>query len=125
MDTNKIKNSDFSQVDISYFFNNDENIKNEIIQTGIIVFTDYQQKLIKKLQDALEKTAPDRLARLQERLDDVTSLAQAIARFPSLLERANTTTSTEPYRSSTVRNAISSPFLVVFFVISVSSPPIV
>lgn len=94
MDTNKIKNSDFSQVDISYFFNNDENIKNEIIQTGIIVFTDYQQKLIKKLQDALEKTAPDRLARLQERLDDVTSLAQAIARFPSLLERANTTTST-------------------------------
>ena len=55
MDTNKIKNSDFSQVDISYFFNNDENIKNEIIQTGIIVFTDYQQKLIKKLQDALEK----------------------------------------------------------------------
>ena len=103
MDTNKIKNSDFSQVDISYFFNNDENIKNEIIQTGIIVFTDYQQKLIKKLQDALEKTAPDRLARLQERLDDVTSLAQAIARFPSLLERANTTTSTRtPDRKSAV-----------------------
>ena len=30
LDTSKIKNSDFSQVDISYFFNNDENIKNEI-----------------------------------------------------------------------------------------------
>ena len=28
--TSKIKNSDFSQVDISYFFNNDENIKNEL-----------------------------------------------------------------------------------------------
>ncbi|MGN0728399.1 hypothetical protein [Treponema sp.] len=94
LSADKIKNSDFSQVDISYFFDNNEAAKNEIIQTGIVVFTEYQQRLIEKLQAALEKNAPDRLVRLQERLGDVTSLAQSIARFPSLLERANTTTST-------------------------------
>lgn len=88
-----IRNSEFSSVSIDEFFDQDSK-KEDIIQTGIIVFTDHQQKLIDHLSSALALNAPDRVDRLQSRLLDVTNLAKAIAHFPSLLERANTTTST-------------------------------
>ena len=89
-----IKNSTFSSVSIDEFFDQDSQKEEDIIQTGIIVFTDYQQKLIDRLSTALAQNAPERIERLQDRIKDVTNLAQAIAHFPSLLERANTTTST-------------------------------
>lgn len=90
----KIRNSSFTSVSIDEFFDEDAKKEAEIIQTGIIVFTDHQQKLIDHLSSALAKNAPDRVDRLQSRLNDITDLAKAIAHFPSLLERANTTTST-------------------------------
>lgn len=40
-----IRNSEFSSVSIDEFFDQDSK-KEDIIQTGIIVFTDHQQKLI-------------------------------------------------------------------------------
>ena len=89
-----IKNSTFSSLSIDEFFDQDSQKEEDIIQTGIIVFTDYQQKLIDRLSTALAQNAPERIERLQDRIKDVTNLAQAIAHFPSLLERANTTTST-------------------------------
>lgn len=90
----KIRNSSFTSVSIDEFFDEDAKNEAEVIQTGIIVFTDHQQKLIDRLSSALAKNAPDRVDRLQSRLNDITDLAKSIARFPSLLERANTTTST-------------------------------
>ena len=90
----KIRNSSFTSVNIDEFFDEDAKKEAEVIQTGIIVFTDHQQKLIDHLSSALAKNAPDRVDRLQSRLNDITDLAKAIAHFPSLLERANTTTST-------------------------------
>ena len=90
----KIRNSSFTSVSIDEFFDEDAKKEAEVIQTGIIVFTDHQQKLIDRLSSALAKNAPDRVDRLQSRLNDITDLAKSIARFPSLLERANTTTST-------------------------------
>ncbi|MCI5830883.1 MAG: hypothetical protein SPJ89_12050 [Treponema sp.] len=90
----KIRNSSFTSVSIDEFFDEDAKKEAEVIQTGIIVFTDHQQKLIDRLSSALAKNAPDRVDRLQSRLNDITDLAKAIAHFPSLLERANTTTST-------------------------------
>ena len=89
-----IRNSSFDSVSIDEFFDNASQKEDDIIQTGIIVFTDHQQKLIDRLSSALAQNASDRVDRLQSRLTDVTNLAKAIAYFPSLLERANTTTST-------------------------------
>ena len=89
-----IRNSSFDSVSIDEFFDEAAKKEDDIIQTGIIVFTDHQQKLIDRLSSALAQNAPDRVDRLQSRLTDVTNLAKAIAYFPSLLERANTTTST-------------------------------
>ena len=88
------RNSSFDSVSIDEFFDEAAKKEDDIIQTGIIVFTDHQQKLIDRLSSALAQNAPDRVDRLQSRLTDVTNLAKAIAYFPSLLERANTTTST-------------------------------
>ena len=88
------RNSSFDSVSIDEFFDNASQKEDDIIQTGIIVFTDHQQKLIDRLSSALAQNASDRVDRLQSRLTDVTNLAKAIAYFPSLLERANTTTST-------------------------------
>ena len=89
-----IRNSSFDSVSIDEFFDEAAKKEDDIIQTGIIVFTDHQQKLIDRLSSALAQNASDRVDRLQSRLTDVTNLAKAIAYFPSLLERANTTTST-------------------------------
>ena len=70
-----IKNSTFSSVSIDEFFDQDSQKEEDIIQTGIIVFTDYQQKLIDRLSTALAQNAPDRIETLQDRIQDVTNLA--------------------------------------------------
>lgn len=87
------KEFEFERVEISDFFDK-ETMDEKEIQSGIIVFTEYQQQLIEKLRNSLKETSPEKLARMENRLLDMTNLAQAIARFPSLLERSNTMTST-------------------------------
>lgn len=89
----QFKNSDFVQVDISDFFD-EKKLSDDAIQTGIVVFTDYQQKLIAQLHESLKQHAPDLIVRLEKRLAHVTGLAESIAHFPSLLERSNTMNST-------------------------------
>lgn len=82
----------FEPVSIDTFFDSEEKDFEEI-QTGIIVLTQHQQNLVNRLKDSLIKYAPDRIERLENRLKDMERLATAIAKFPSLLERTNTTSS--------------------------------
>lgn len=92
-ETQAAKNKiEFTQVSIEDFFDKEDIIKDSI-QTGIIVLTKNQEELVNRLLEALKVNAPDRIERIRNRLSDVENLAKAIAQFPSLLERANTTSS--------------------------------
>ena len=82
----------FSDVSLSFFFGAEP--KKDSRENDIVVFTTYQEKLIQKLKSALIAVESERIDRLDERIANVTSLARAISLFPSLLERATTTTST-------------------------------
>ncbi len=88
---NKV-NFEYTSVNIESFFDRDEMKANEV-KTGIIVLTQQQQALVNKLIVKLSEKAPERIERLQSRLNDVEQLASAIAQFPSLLERTNLTSS--------------------------------
>ena len=89
-DTN-ISPIDFTPVSVESFFDG-ESIE-EAIKPGIIVFTEHQQYLVNKLVVALDKYNSDKLDALQKRLSYIEQLADAIANFPSLLERVNLTSS--------------------------------
>ena len=83
---------EYTSVTIESFFDKDEMKKNEV-KTGIIVLTPHQNDLVNKLIVKLTENAPEKIERIQSRLDDVEKLAAAIAQFPSLLERTNMTSS--------------------------------
>ncbi len=85
-------NFEYTSVNIESFFDKDEMKANEV-KTGIVVLTQQQQALVNKLIVKLSEKAPERIERLQSRLNDVEQLANAIAQFPSLLERTNLTSS--------------------------------
>ncbi|MFA6938082.1 MAG: hypothetical protein WCQ67_07605 [Treponema sp.] len=89
---NKTEKDEFTPVDIEQFFDKEEIAKDEIT-TGIIVLTPHQELLVNRLMEALKKNAPDRIEHLQNRMHDVENLANAIAQFPSLLERTTMTSS--------------------------------
>ena len=88
-------NAGYTPVSLDTFFDSSEKPE-DLISTGIIVLTPYQEELYNNLLAALEKNAPDRVEKLTDRLADIKQLAQALAAFPSLLERAtlNTTVRT-------------------------------
>lgn len=83
---------EFTPVSIDSFFDKEELAKNSI-SMGIIVLTKYQEKLVDDLVEALTQNAPDRLDYLQERLNDLRQLSEALCQFPSLLEKASLNTS--------------------------------
>lgn len=88
-------NAGYTPVSLDTFFDSSEKPE-DLISTGIIVLTPHQEELYNNLLAALEKNAPDRVEKLTDRLADIKQLAQALAAFPSLLERAtlNTTVRT-------------------------------
>lgn len=88
-------NAGYTPVSLDTFFDSSEKPE-DLISTGIIVLTPHQEELYNNLLAALEKNAPDRVEKLADRLADIKQLAQALAAFPSLLERAtlNTTVRT-------------------------------
>ena len=88
MDSNTSK---FERVDISEFFSEKEMSEASQISTGIVVFTEKQALLVKELRAALSGTNNESLETFNKRVEDLKSLALAIANFPSLLERANLT----------------------------------
>lgn len=92
MDATTVDTSAFTPVDMDQFFDKTEIAKDEI-KTGIIVLTPHQEGLVSKLLDALKKHAPDRIERITNRMHDIEQLANAIAQFPSLLERTTMTSS--------------------------------
>ncbi|MEE1166862.1 MAG: hypothetical protein UHP28_06895 [Treponema sp.] len=79
-------NSEFSQVDIGEFYDSDDSqvvLENE----GIAVLTPKEKELYEELMTLLKEKAPERLPIIEERMKDLTQLAEAVACFPSLLER--------------------------------------
>ena len=85
---------DFEPVSIESFFDKDK-LENDLVveNTGITVLTTHQEELVRKMRQALEHHAPQRLEILDDRLSDIKELATAIAHFPSLLQRTNLTNS--------------------------------
>lgn len=83
-------NTDFTTVDINEFFTADE-LSQDSVDTGIVIFTEKQRKLVKALRAGLTEMNSDRLDLFNKRIEDLKKLAAAIATFPSLLERANLT----------------------------------
>ena len=98
------QNSEFIPVDMSEFFDHTE--QSQEIDTGIVVFTERQAKLIETLQNAL-KSDETELEPINKRVEDLKRLAAAIAKFPSLLERTNLTGGTRT-PSSLIDSLISS-----------------
>ncbi len=82
--------TDFTPVDISEFFDKDDEQLNNI-ETGIVVFTSKQKVMVDDLKQKLATLAPERLEIFNKRVNDLQKLATSIANFPSLLERAEQT----------------------------------
>ena len=79
-------NSEFSQVDIGEFYDSDDSqvvLENE----GIAVLTPKEKELYEELMTLLQEKAHERPPIIEERMKDLTQLAEAVACFPSLLER--------------------------------------
>ena len=90
-----MKEEDFEPVDLGYFFPDEEKPKKrqDAFDTDIVVFTAKQQKLVDTLNEMLANskdagaTHIDHMEYFRKRVENLKSLAAAIAEFPSLLER--------------------------------------
>lgn len=87
MDT---ENIEFSQVDISQFYD-DSGAQEDTVDDGLAVLTPNEKILYDELIGYVKQTEPERVEILDARMKDLTLLAQAIAKFPSLLERHDIT----------------------------------
>ncbi|MBR0030717.1 MAG: hypothetical protein IJP61_00290 [Treponema sp.] len=83
------KEREFEVVDIKEFF--DETTIEDKTPSGIVVFTENQQRLVDLLRRNLSEKNPEQLEIVNEKIANLRDLASAIATFPSLLERANLT----------------------------------
>ena len=81
--------NEFENVDINTFFDQDQLERD--FETGIIVFTEKQKQLVTDIKPKIKAASPEKYQALENRFDDLKSLAASIARFPSLLERHNLT----------------------------------
>ncbi len=81
--------AEYIPVDLSNFFDADE--QNEDLDTGIVLFTEKQQRLVNILRNKLETSDREHLETFDKRIKNLKQLAAAIANFPSLLERTNLT----------------------------------
>ena len=87
----------FEPVDIREFF--DAKAIEDKSVSGIVVFTEKQQKLVDVLKDNLSENNPEQLEIVNEKIENLHDLASAIATFPSLLERTNLTFGTRTPQS--------------------------
>ena len=83
-------NNQFTQVDISEFYDNDTSEQVEQ-DAGIVLLTPKQQILYSEFIALVKEKAPDRVEVFESRMKDLKKLATAIAAFPSLLERHDLT----------------------------------
>lgn len=84
---------EFTNVSLDEFINKSDEDDEDAVDTGIIVLTPHQQILVDNLKAALKEKAPANYERVVKRLENIEKLARAIARFPSLLEKIDTTSS--------------------------------
>ena len=77
----------FESVSIDDFFDPNE-IINDSITFGIIVLTPKQQQMVDELKEELAQVSPEQVEIFNGRMERLKQLAQSIASFPSLLERA-------------------------------------
>ncbi len=80
---------DFTTISLDEFITD----SNEIFETGtgIVVFSEEQEKLVDEVRSRIEKDDPVHVEMYRRRISDLKTLASAIANFPSLLERSNMT----------------------------------
>lgn len=75
----------FEQIDISSFFDQGTQTASETQKAEVL--TDKQKELIQTIIPEIRKIDRQKAQNFQTRLDDLERLAQAVAHFPSLLER--------------------------------------
>ena len=80
-----MQQKDFEQVDLSAFFDSQD--KNPVNDEKAEMLTTKQKELIQEVMPQIKAINPEKAENFQERLDSLELLAQAVARFPSLLER--------------------------------------
>ena len=97
--------SEFIPVDMGEFFDNTE--PTQEIDTGIVVFTERQSQLIEAVRNAFKENEAE-LEPINKRIDDLKRLAAAIAKFPSLLERAANLTGDTRTPTSLIDSLINS-----------------
>ena len=80
-----MQQNDFEQVDLSTFFDSQD--QNPVQDEKAEMLTTRQKELIQEVMPQIKAVDPEKAENFQERLDSLESLAQAVAKFPSLLER--------------------------------------
>ena len=80
-----MQQKDFEQVDLSTFFDSQDS--NPVLNEKAEMLTTKQKELIQQVMPHIKAIDPEKAENFQERLDSLELLAQAVARFPSLLER--------------------------------------
>ncbi len=77
----------FLSVDISYFFDNPDEINDH--DYGIVILTPYQKELYDNLMNVTKTIDPAKYEVFKKRMNDLQQLGNSIANFSSLLERQN------------------------------------
>jgi hypothetical protein len=86
----ELHKTEYTQIELDQFFEKEAGEESNI-QTEIIVLTQKERTLVNDLKEKLAIIAPSRLEVFNKRMDDLQRLANSIAHFPSLLERATLT----------------------------------
>lgn len=86
----KSENEEFEQIDISQFYDNQETDK-EHPDEQLKALTPKEKVLYDELISYVKEKEPERVEILESRIKDLDLLTQAIARFPSLLEKHDIT----------------------------------
>lgn len=80
-----MQQNDFEQVDLSTFFDSQD--ESPINDQKAEMLTTKQKELIQEVMPQIKAIDPEKAESFQERLESLESLAQAVAKFPSLLEK--------------------------------------
>ncbi|MCR5437200.1 MAG: hypothetical protein K6E97_09070, partial [Treponema sp.] len=81
----KDADNEFEYIDVNSFFDSTKTISLENERVDIL--TEKQKKLINNVMPAIRKKDALRADSFQDRISDLQELANAIARFPPLLEK--------------------------------------
>lgn len=80
------ENKKFIEVSLSDFYDAEPEVA-RVQDEGIVILTPKEKILYNQFIPLLMEKAPERLEVIESRMKDLTRLAEAVARFPSLLER--------------------------------------